>query len=86
MDSQETSANAFPSPGAPWFVRHFAITLYAWFFLGMALCGLLVPPERVAALESTVITQGWHLSVMAILFIGPVLLLYRRALGRTDAD
>ena len=51
VESRETVSNAAPSAGAPWFVRHFAITLYTWFFLGMALCGLLVPPERVAVLE-----------------------------------
>ena len=86
VESRETVSNAAPSAGAPWFVRHFAITLYTWFFLGMALCGLLVPPERVAVLESAVITHGWHLSVMALLFIGPVLLLYRRALARPVDD
>ena len=68
-------------PGdAPWFVRHFAITLYCWFFFGMALCGLLVPPERVAVLESALLTEGWHLSVLALLLSAPVLFLYRQRL------
>ena len=52
--TQEAPLN---TPGrASWFVRHFSITLYTWFFFGMALCGLLVPPERVAVLESGIIT------------------------------
>ena len=50
--TQEPQMNT--STPAPWFVRHFAITLYTWFFFGMALCGLLVPPERVAVLEADV--------------------------------
>ena len=40
----------------------------------------------LTALERAVIAQVWHLCVMEILFIGPVLLLYCRALGRTDAN
>jgi len=73
-----------PTP-APWFVRHFSITLYTWFFFGMALCGLLVPPERVAVLESAVITQGWHLSVLAVSLVVPVLFLYRRRLRDSES-
>ena len=84
--TQEPQMNtSTPGSGdAPWFVRHFAITLYTWFFFGMALCGLLVPPERVAVLESAVITQGWHLSTLAVLLVSPVLFLYRRGLQDSE--
>lgn len=81
--TQEPQMNT--STPAPWFVRHFAITLYTWFFFGMALCGLLVPPERVAVLESAVITQGWHLSALAVLLVAPVLFLYRRGLQDSES-
>ena len=47
---------------------HLPIILFGWFFLGMALCGLLAPYERVVELNSTVIGQGWHLSLLALTF------------------
>ena len=49
---------------------------YGWFWFGMFLCGILAPAERVTALESGVITQGWHLSLLSVLFGLPVLVLY----------
>ena len=33
-------------------------------------------PERVAVLESGLVREGWHLSVMALCFGGPVVALY----------
>jgi len=85
MDQDSQMNTSTPATGGdPWFVRHFAISLYIWFFFGMALCGLLVPPERVAVLESAVITEGWHLSALAVLLICPVLFLYRRRLREND--
>ena len=42
--------------------------LYGWFWIGMALSGLFAPEERVADLGSEWITEGWHLSVMALAF------------------
>jgi len=59
-----------------WIVRHFAIVLYGWFFFGMLLCGLLAPPDRVAALGSSLITEGWHLSLLACVLVSPVLAVY----------
>ena len=55
-------------PIRQWLRDHLEITLIGWFFFGMALCGLLAPEERVALLESDLVTQGWHLSLMAIGF------------------
>ena len=57
-------------------VKHTAILLYAGFWISLASYGLSAPPERVALLESGVVSEGWHLTVMAVLFGGPVLGLY----------
>ena len=62
-------------PGA-WIGRHLPALLYGWFFFGMFLCGFLAPDQRVASLESGLITEGWHLSLMAAAFGTPVLLAY----------
>ena len=55
---------------------HLPALLYGWFWVGLFLCGLLAPTERVALLESTLVTQGWHLSLMTCLFSIPILGLY----------
>jgi hypothetical protein len=57
-------------------VKHAAILLYAGFWVSLASYGLSAPPERVALLESGLVTEGWHLSLMATVFGGPVLVLY----------
>jgi hypothetical protein len=67
-------------PTEGWLARHLPILLYGWFFLGMALCGLLAPPDRVAELGSSVITEGWHLSLLAALLGLAVVWLYTRRL------
>ena len=59
-----------------WLNRHFQALLYGWFFFGMFLCGLLASDERVAALESGLVTRGWHLSVMAACLGTPVIVMY----------
>jgi len=51
-----------------WLHRHLPILLYGWFWFGMFLCGLLAPPDRVAALESEWLTEGWQLSAMSAVF------------------
>ncbi len=59
------------------FVRvHLPVLLYGWFWLGMFLCGLLAPVDRVLHLQSGLITEGWHLSLLSVLFGLPVLVLY----------
>jgi hypothetical protein len=57
-------------------VKHAAILLYAGFWISLSSYGLSAPPERVAMLESGLVTQGWHLTAMALLFGGPVLVIY----------
>lgn len=57
-------------------IKHAAILLYAGFWISLSSYGLSAPPERVALLESVLVTEGWHLSLMSALFGGPVLLLY----------
>lgn len=56
-----------------WVTLHLPALLYGWFWIGMVLSGLLAPPERVAMLESGLITEGWHLSLMACCFGIPIL-------------
>ena len=57
-------------------VKHLHILLYAAFWLSLATYGLVAPPHRVAMLESSLVREGWHLSVMALCFGGPVVALY----------
>ena len=51
-----------------WIKNYLPVLLFAWFWIGMIVCGLLAPHERVQDLESSIITEGWHLSVMAAIF------------------
>ena len=68
-------------------VKHAAILLYAGFWISSSGYGLLAPPERVRVLESGLVTQGWHLTAMAVIFGVPVLILYffqmRRSAGHS---
>ena len=56
--------------------RHFHALVLADFWIGLGLYGLVAPPERVALLDSSLVTEGWHLSVMALVLGGGVLGLY----------
>jgi hypothetical protein len=62
-----------PSRPTSWLQLHFPIILYGWFWLGLLLCTLFAPDERVRALKSDLITEGWHLSVLSLIFGGGVL-------------
>jgi len=55
---------------------HIHVLLYAGFWLSLASYGLLAPPDRMALLESEIVTKGWHLTALAIFLGGPVLALY----------
>jgi len=59
-----------------WLRAHLPALLFGWFFFGMVLSGLVAPDARVAQLQSDVIREGWHLSVLAALFGTPVVLAY----------
>ncbi len=74
MPGQSNESPAPPSSGhKAWLSRHFPALLYGWFFFGLFLCGLLAPQERVRELESGLVSEGWHLSLMALVFGGTVL-------------
>lgn len=75
-----------PTAHSSWLVVHLPIVLYAWFWFGMFLCGFLAPAERVAMLESGVITAGWHLSAMSVVLGLPVVLLYIHRMKGADCD
>lgn len=55
---------------------HLHIVLFAYFWLGLFVCGLLAPEARVLELGSSVITKGWHLSLMSLVLILPVPIIY----------
>jgi len=61
-----------------WLKRHFPIILFGWFWLGLILCALLAPSDRVLMLKSGLITQGWHLAVLSVVLSTPVIWLYWR--------
>ena len=70
-----------------WLLTHLPALLYGWFWVGMALCGLLAPDHRVAALESALVQEGWHLSVMAsVLGVPPLVAYWLRMSGRWEAS
>jgi hypothetical protein len=75
-----------PATHPSWLQVHLPIVLYGWFWFGMFLCGFLAPAERVAMLESGVISEGWHLSAMSVVLGLPVVLLYIRRMRPEDAD
>ncbi len=55
---------------------HFHVLLFAGFWASLAFYGLLAPPERLVLLESSVVTEGWHLTALAGLLGAPVIALY----------
>ena len=63
---------------------HLHILLYAYFGVGLFVCGLLAPEERVRALGSGFITQGWHLSVLSVVLVLPVPVVYCLRLRRPE--
>ncbi len=58
------------------FRNHFHIIMFTYFWIGLAICGLYAPEERVLLLESSLIKEGWHLSILSLLTIAPVVILY----------
>jgi len=55
---------------------HFHIVLYTYFWFGLFVCGLAAPDARVANLHSSLITKGWHLSLLSLTLILPVPIVY----------
>jgi len=64
---------------------HLHIVLYSYFWFGLFVCGLAAPDDRVAQLESVVITKGWHLSALSLVLILPVPILYCLRMWRAGA-
>jgi len=75
-----------PPKQPSWLQVHLPIVLYGWFWFGMFLCGFLAPDHRVAMLESGVITEGWHLSLMSVVLGLPVVVLYIHRMKREETD
>lgn len=65
---------------------HLHIVLYLYFWFGLFICGLTAPDERVAELQSAVITKGWHLSLLSMVLILPVPIIYFFRLRRPAAE
>jgi hypothetical protein len=55
---------------------HLHVVLYAYFWLGLFLCGLLAPDWRVRELDSGLIGKGWHLSALSVALLLPVPVAY----------
>ncbi len=55
---------------------HLLVLLYAGFWLSLGSYGLFAPLERILLLQSHLVTQGWHLTAIAIVLGGPPLALY----------
>ncbi len=67
---------------------HLHVLLYAYFWFGLFVCGLSAPDQRVAELSSTLVTEGWHLSLLSVVLVLPVPLIYwyrmRRPVGQIE--
>ena len=64
--------------------NHLHILLYTYFWFGLFISGLLAPQHRIDALESSIITQGWHLSVLSLIIVLPVPVIYVIRMRRKD--
>lgn len=56
--------------------EHLHIVLYFYFWLGIFIGGLVAPKERVEMLNSDLIKEGWHLSMLSLILIVPVFVIY----------
>lgn len=55
---------------------HLHVMLYCYFWLGLFVCGLVAPDDRIAELGSDLISAGWHLSLLSALLVLPVPVVY----------
>ena len=56
--------------------NHLHVVLYFYFWLGIFIGGIFAPQDRVEMLNSNVIKEGWHLSLLSIILIFPVFVIY----------
>jgi hypothetical protein len=85
MVASQPARHAPPAPGLKgWLTLHLPALLYGWFWFGMMVSGLLAPTERVIELDSAVLQEGWHLSLLALVLGAPPVLLYIRRMRPTD--
>ncbi|MEE2780093.1 MAG: hypothetical protein VYE15_06200 [Myxococcota bacterium] len=84
--SESSATHASNRSLGSWVFTHLPALLYGWFWVGMFLCGLLAPADRVLALDSALIQEGWHLSLMAcVLGIPPLTAYWLRMSGRWES-
>ncbi|MDP8255340.1 MAG: hypothetical protein P9M14_06290 [Candidatus Alcyoniella australis] len=55
---------------------HLHVALYTYFWFGLFVCGLLAPDDRIRALDTNLISHGWHLSLLSMLLVLPVPIIY----------
>ena len=72
---------SFPEKGlfkkTVWLIRyHFHAMLFFYIWFGLVVCGLAAPEARVEQLGSSLITKGWHLSVLSTFLVLPWPLIY----------
>ena len=65
---------------------HLHIALYTYFWFGLFVCGLVAPSDRIAALETDLISEGWHLSLISVFLILPVPIIYFIRIWRDSPD
>ena len=65
-------------------LEHFHIVLYFYFWLGIFIGGLVAPQDRVDMLNSGIIIEGWHLSLLSMFLIFPVFIIYYLRIKKKD--
>ncbi|MBW1989245.1 MAG: hypothetical protein JRI97_06835 [Deltaproteobacteria bacterium] len=64
---------------------HLHVILYLYFWFGLFVCGLAAPRHRVEELGSSLVSQGWHLSLLSLFLVLPVPLAYLWRMRRPRA-
>jgi hypothetical protein len=65
---------------------HLHILLYFYFWLGIFIGGLVAPKERIDILNSNIITEGWHISLLSVFLIFPVFVVYYFRMKKDKVD
>ena len=65
-------------------LEHLHIVLYFYFWLGIFIGGLVAPQDRVDMLNSEIIKEGWHLSLLSMILIFPVFIIYYLRIKKKD--